>query len=113
VVEKRRAAGGGEHVVRALCESGATLVLAQDHGELGEEGDLANRRARLRRDAPRRNAKAAARKLMSHADHPAGEVNVLPAEREQLGETHPRERPCKEERPVAARTRGEESDELR
>jgi hypothetical protein len=104
---------GREHVVRAFCESGAALVVAEDHGELGEERDLADRRACLRRYAARRDAIAAARELMSNADHSGREVDVLPAEREQFRETHPREAPGQEERPVAARARREEPGELR
>ena len=113
VVEERRSVRGREHVVRSFCESGAALVLAQDRRELGEEGDLANGRACLRRYPARRDAFTAAGKLMSNPDHPGGEVDILPAEREQFGEPHPRERPRQEERPIAARAGGEESGELR
>jgi hypothetical protein len=63
-------------------------VLAQDCGELGEERDLSNRRARLRRDPVRRHAAAAARKLVMHVNHAGGEVDVLPAQPEHLGEAH-------------------------
>src|SRR6266403_1045677 len=48
----------------------------------------------------RRSSAAAARELVTNVDDAGGEVDVIPAEREQLGETHARERPGEKQRPV-------------
>lgn len=47
VVEKRGAVCGCEYVIGSAPEAGAALVLAEDGGELGEEGNLPYRRTRL------------------------------------------------------------------
>jgi hypothetical protein len=72
VMEERRAARGREDVVGAGRDAGAPLVLSQNDCELGEERDLAHRRARLRRHAMRRYAAAAARELVADVDHTGG-----------------------------------------
>jgi hypothetical protein len=112
VVEKRRAVAGREHVVGAAREAGAAFVLAENRGELGKERDLADRRARLRGDSVRRDAAAGARELMANVHDAGGEVDVIPAEREHLGEAHARERPREKQRPVSARASGEKSGEF-
>jgi hypothetical protein len=76
VVEKRRAVAGREHVIGTAGEAGAAFVLAEDRGELGEERDLPDGRARLRRDAVRRDTAAAARELVMNVDDGGGEVDV-------------------------------------
>jgi hypothetical protein len=60
----------------------------------------------------RRDAAAAARELVMNPDDAGGEVDVSPAEREQLGETHARERPREKQRLVPAGASGEKSGEL-
>jgi hypothetical protein len=98
VVQKRRAVAGREHVVGAAREAGAAFVLAENRGELGKERDLADRRARLRGDSVRRDAAAAAREQMANVHDAGGEVHVVPAEAEHLGEAHARERPREKQR---------------
>lgn len=61
VVKKGRAVACREHVVGSAREPAAALVLAEDHGELGKERDLAHGRTRLRRDPVRRDPAAATR----------------------------------------------------
>jgi hypothetical protein len=93
VVQKRRAVAGREHVIGTARETGPASVLAEDGGELGEEGDLADGGARLRWDAVRRDAAAAARELVADVDDAGGEVDVVPGEAEHLRQTHTRIRP--------------------
>ncbi len=112
VVQERGAARGCEHVIAAAGEPGAAFVLAQHRGELGEERDLADGGARLRWDAVRRDAAAAARELVPNVDDASVEVDVVPAQSEYLGEPHARVRPGEEQRPIPVRTGGEESGEL-
>jgi len=87
-------------------------VLPENRGELGEERDLAHRGSRLRWDAVWRHSVAASRELVAHVDDPGGEVNVVPAQPQHFGEPHPGVRAGDEQRPVSARTSGEESNEL-
>jgi hypothetical protein len=112
VVEKRGAVAGREHVVGAAREAGTAFVVPENRGELGEERDLPDGGARLRRDAVRRDAAAAACELVMNVDDAGGEVDVTPAEREHLGETHARERPREKQRPVSAGASGEKSGEF-
>jgi hypothetical protein len=53
-------------------------VLPENRGELGEEGDLADRGARLRRDAVWRHSVTATREVVAHVDDAGGEVDVVP-----------------------------------
>jgi hypothetical protein len=87
-------------------------VLAEDGGELGEKWDFADGGARLRWDAVRGDAAAAARKLVTDVDDAGGEVDVVPAEREHLGEAHARVHAGEEQRLIPPRARGEEACEL-
>jgi hypothetical protein len=87
-------------------------VLAQNRGELGEERDLADGRARLRWDPVRRDTAAAARQLVTNVDDAGGEVDVVPGQCEDFGETHTGVGAGREQRPVAARTGGKQSHEL-
>jgi hypothetical protein len=112
VVEKRRAVGGREHVIRFGSEACGSLVFAQNRSKLGEERNLSNRRARLRRDPVRRHPSAAARELVAHVNHAGGEVDVAPAQREHLREAHPGVCAGREQRPIPLRTCCEESSEL-
>jgi len=65
-------------------------VVTENRGELGEKRDLTDGGARLRRDPVRRYASAAARELMTHVKDAGGEIDVVPAEPEHLGEAHAR-----------------------
>jgi hypothetical protein len=112
VVQERRAMGGCEHVVAATVEAGAAFVLTENGGELGEERDLPPGGARLRRDPVRRHAAAATCELMADVDDAGGEVDVVPAEAEHLGEPHARVRAGEKQRPISPWTGGEESDEF-
>ena len=112
MVQERSAVHGREHIVGAGGPPRAALVLAQHRCELGEERDLARRRARLRRDAVGSYAAAAACELVAHVDDAGGEVDVAPAQGEHLGEAHAGVGAGEKERPVATRTGGEETDEF-
>ena len=67
-------------------------MLTENGGELGEERDLPDRGARLGWDPARRDAAAAARELVANVDDAGGEVDVVPAQPEHLGEAHARVR---------------------
>lgn len=112
MVKERSAVHGREHVVRARLEGRVVFVRAQHRCELGEERDLAYGRARLRGDAMGRNAAAAARELVAHANDAGGEVDVAPAQREHLGEAHAGVRAGEKKWPVSVRTGGEETGQF-
>jgi hypothetical protein len=112
VVEKRRAVAGREHIVGAAREAGTAFVVPENRGELGKERDLADGGAGLRWDTARWGAAAAAPELVANVDDAGGEVDVVPAQPEHLGEPHACERPREKERPVPAGACGEKSGEL-
>ncbi len=112
VVQKRGAAAGREHVIGAACEAGASFVLAENRCELGEERYLTDGGACLGWDAVRRHAAAATRELVANVNDGGGEVDVVPAQPEHLGESHARVRPCDEQRPISPRTGREKSAEF-
>jgi hypothetical protein len=112
VVEERGAAAGREHVVGTAREARATFVVTENRGELGQERDLPDGGPRLRWDPVRWHAAAAARELVADVDDAGGEVDVVPAEPEHLGEPHARVRPGEEQRSIAARAGCKETSEL-
>jgi hypothetical protein len=112
VVEKRGAVACREHVVGTARETAAALVVAEDRSELGEEGDLADGGARLRRDPMRRDAAAAACELVANVHDTGGEVDVLPAQPEHLRQAHARIGAGEKQRPIPARTSSKEPGEL-
>jgi hypothetical protein len=112
VVEKRRAVCCREHVIGTTREAGVALVLTENRGQLGEKQDLPYGGARLRRDPVRRDAAAAARKLMTNAYNAGDEVDVLPTQPEHLGEAHAGVRGGEKQRPIPARASSKESREL-
>jgi hypothetical protein len=112
VVQKGRPSPGREHVVGAGREARSPLVCSQHGGELWEERDLALRGGRLRRHPVRSHAAAAARELMANVDHRGGEIDVMPAQREQLGEAQAGEGSGGEQGPVPLRAGAEQASEL-
>jgi hypothetical protein len=112
VVQEGGAARGCEHVIGVAGETGAAFVLAENRGELGEERDLSDGGARLWWDAVRWHAAAATCELVSDVNDAGGEVDVLPAQAQHLGEPHARVRARDEQRPIVTWTGGEESREL-
>ena len=105
-------AAGREHVCGRLSDPCLAFVVAQDRSELGDERDLTDGGAGLRRDPLRGDAAAAAVELVADVDDAGGEVDFAPAEREELREPHPGpDRGC-QERSVADRRRLEQPGEL-
>jgi hypothetical protein len=49
---------------------------------------------------------------MTNVNHARGEIDILPAQPEHLGEPHTRVRAGEEQRPISLWTGGEESSEL-
>ena len=84
----------------------------QDGSKLREEREIAHGGAGLRRHPARRPAAPAARELVADVDHPSGEVDVIPAQAEHLGEPHARVGAGRKQRPVADGARREQASEL-
>jgi len=87
-------------------------VPGEQERELWCERDLAHGRGRLRRHPLCGPIGLCARELATHVDQTGGEVDVGPAEAEQLGESDAGVGGARKQGPVAGRAGGEQAREF-
>jgi hypothetical protein len=112
VMQVRRSVRGGEHEVASAAGQRGALVRSEHRRELGQRRNLTQRSARLRRHSAGWYAAPAAGELVANVDDARCEVDVTPAEREQLRQAHAGEDRGGEERPVALRACRDQAHEF-